>query len=47
MTAERASDVLKDAGFKVDTQKQPSSSVPEVVSSPSLQLTARQIRVPR
>ena len=29
MTAERASDVLKDAGFKVDTQKQPSSSVPE------------------
>lgn len=29
MTAERASDVLKDAGFKVDTQQQPSSSVPE------------------
>ena len=29
MTAERASDVLKDAGFKVDTQQQPSSSVPQ------------------
>ena len=29
MTAERASDVLKDAGFKVDTQQQPSSSGPQ------------------
>lgn len=29
MTSERASDVLKDAGFKVETQQQPSSSVPE------------------
>ena len=29
MTVERASDVLKDAGFKVDTQQQPSSSVPQ------------------
>lgn len=29
MTSERASDVLKDAGFKVETQQQSSSSVPE------------------
>ena len=29
MTEERASEVLKEAGFKVNTQEQPSSSVPE------------------